>query len=108
MKKINNTYKFDSSELDSLQVLDGFSQGIFYDMKDYVLHLCKNNDMLNDFSADLQQAVKSTVHTDSIYSAISNGFIKINQFSGVTISDPSINSVALKGKEKTAWWKATH
>ena len=66
--------------------------------------------MLNDFSADLQQAVRSSVHTDSIYSAIYNTdkYIKINQFSGVTISDPSINSVALKGKEKTAWWKATH
>lgn len=91
-------------------MLDGFNQPIFYDMKDYVVHLCKNNDMLNDFSADLQQAVRSSVHTDSIYSAISYSgkFIKINQFSGITISDPSINSVALKGKEKTAWWKATH
>ena len=110
MKKINKTYQFDSSQLDSLQVLDGFNQGIFYDMKDYVLHLCKNNDMLNDFSSDLQQAIKSSVHTDSIYSAIYNTgrYIKVNQFSGITISDPSINSVALKGKEKTAWWKATH
>lgn len=111
MRRINDTYTFDSSQLDSLQVLDGFSQGIFYDMKDYVVHLCKNNDMLNDFSADLQQAVKSTVHTDSVYSALypfSGQFIKIKQFSGITISDPSINSVALKGKEKTAWWKATH
>ena len=80
-------------------------------MKDYVVHLCKNNDMLNDFSADLQAAVKSTVHTDSVYSALypfSGKYIKIKQFSGITISDPSINSVALKGKEKTAWWKATH
>jgi hypothetical protein len=110
MRKINNTYLFDSSQLDSVQVLDGFNQGIFYDMKDYVLHLCKNNDILNDFSSDLQQAVKSSVHTDSIYSAIYNTgkVIKINQFSGITISDPSINSIALKGKEKTAWWKATH
>lgn len=111
MRRINDTYTFDSSQLDSLQVLDGFSQGIFYDMKDYVVHLCKNNDMLNDFSADLQQAVKSTVHTDSVYSALypfSGQYIKIKQFSGITISDPSINSVALKGKEKTAWWKATH
>lgn len=110
MKKINDTYTFDSSKLDSLQALDGFNQTIFFDMKDYVLHLCKSNDMLNDFSADLQQAVRSSVHTDSIYSAIYNTdkYIKINQFSGVTISDPSINSVALKGKEKTAWWKATH
>lgn len=111
MRRINDTYTFDSSQLDSLQVLDGFSQGIFYDMKDYVVHLCKNNDMLNDFSADLQQAVKSTVHTDSVYSALypfSGQYIKIKQFSGITISDPSINSVALKGKKKTAWWKATH
>ena len=111
MRRINETYKFDSSQLDSLQVLDGFSQGIFYDMKDYVVHLCKNNDMLNDFSADLQQVVKSAVHTDSVYSALypfSGQYIKIKQFSGITISDPSINSVALKGKEKTAWWKATH
>ena len=111
MRRINDTYKFDSNQLDSLQVLDGFSQSIFYDMKDYVVHLCKNNDMLNDFSADLQQVVKSTVHTDSVYSAIyplSGQYIKIKQFSGITISDPSINSVALKGKEKTAWWKATH
>lgn len=111
MRRINDTYTFDSSQLDSLQVLDGFSQGIFYDMKDYVVHLCKNNDMLNDFSADLQQVVKSAVHTDSVYSALypfSGQYIKIKQFSGITISDPSINSVALKGKEKTAWWKATH
>ena len=111
MRQINDTYTFDSSQLDSLQVLDGFSQGIFYDMKDYVVHLCKNNDMLNDFSADLQQVVKSAVHTDSVYSALypfSGQYIKIKQFSGITISDPSINSVALKGEEKTAWWKATH
>ncbi len=111
MRRINDTYTFDSSQLDSLQVLDGFSQGIFYDMKDYVVHLCKNNDMLNDFSADLQQVVKSAVHTDSVYSTLypfSGQYIKIKQFSGITISDPSINSVALKGKEKTAWWKATH
>ena len=111
MRRINDTYTFDSTQLDSLQVLDGFSQGIFYDMKDYVVHLCKNNDMLNDFSADLQQVVKSAVHTDSVYSALypfSGQYIKIKQFSGITISDPSINSVALKGKEKTAWWKATH
>lgn len=111
MKKINDNYTFDSSQLDSVQVLDGFNQPIFYDMKDYVLHLCKNNDMLNDFSAYLKQAVRYSVHTDSIYSAIYNNtgrYIKVNQFSGITISDPSINSVALKGKEKTAWWKATH
>lgn len=112
MKLINEKYQFDSNDLDSLQTLDGFDQSIFFDMKDYVEHLCKDNDMLNDFNALLTQTVKSTVHTDSIYSAIypfrGGLFIKINRFSGITISDPSINRVALKGKEKTSWWKASH
>lgn len=112
MKRINNKFKFDSNKLDSIQVLDGFSKSIFYDMKDYVDSLCTDKDLLNDFNSAFNQATKSTVHTDSIYSAINplegGQFIKLKRYSGITISDPSINSVALKGKEKTAWWKATH
>lgn len=112
MKQINSKFKFDSSKLDSIQVLDGFSKSIFYDMKDYVDSLCTDKDLLNDFNSAFKQATKSTVHTDSIYSAINplegGQFIKLKRYSGITISDPSINSVALKGKEKTAWWKATH
>lgn len=114
MKLINANDKFDSKKnnLDSLQVLDGFGKTIFYDMGDYVDSLCTNKDLLNDFHSTLAQAVRSAVHTDKIYSALDsyNGgnTIKIKRFSGITISDPSINSIALKGKEKTAWWKATH
>lgn len=112
MKLINSRFKFDNSKLDSIQVLDGFSKSIFYDMKDYVDSLCTDKDLLNDFNSAYKQATKSTVHTDSIYSAINpfegGQYIKLKRYSGITISDPSINSVALKGKEKTAWWKATH
>ena len=32
----------------------------------------------------------------------------VNTFSGLTISDPSVNSVAIKGREKTRWYKDTH
>lgn len=112
MKLINTKFIFDSNKLDSIQVLDGFSKSIFYDMKDYVDSLCRDKDMLNDFNSAFSQAIKSTVHTDSIYSALypleGGHFIRLKRYSGITISDPSINSVALKGKEKTAWWKATH
>ena len=112
MKLINSKFKFENNKLDSIQVLDGFSNSIFYDMKDYVDSLCTDKDLLNDFNSAFKQAIKSTVHTDSIYSAINplegGQFIKLKRYSGITISDPSINSVALKGKEKTAWWKATH
>lgn len=112
MKLINERYTFDSSQLDSLQVLDGFHTPMFFDLGDYVAHLCKNTDLLNDFNAALSSAVKATVHTDQLYSYIylSDGphTFTLKHYSGVTISDPSQNSVAIKGKEKTAWWKATH
>lgn len=113
MKNINANYTFDSSLLNSIQVLDGFHTPIFYDLGDYVAHLCKNNDMLNDFNSALNSIVKTTVHTDKIYTKLYYPYeqghtFTLNNYSGITISDPSINSVALKGKEKTAWWKATH
>lgn len=110
MKTINSYYTLDDSLVDSLQVLDGFSTPIYYDMGDYVSHLCENTDMLNDFNSLLSQVVKSSTYTDSIYSYIysSPSYIKVNTFSGLTISDPSRNGVVLKGREKTAWWKATH
>lgn len=112
MKLINSKFTFDSNKLDSIQVLDGFSKSIFYDMKDYVDSLCTDNDLLNDFNSAFKQTIKSTVNTDSIYSALNplegGKIIKLKRYSGITISDPSINSVALKGKEKTVWWQATH
>lgn len=111
MRMINREYTLADSLVDSLQVLDGFNVPIFYDMGDYVAHLCRNTDFLNDFNSLLTQVVKSSAHTDSIYSYLYFGqprFIKVNRFSGLTISDPSRNSVALKGREKTAWWRDTH
>lgn len=111
MKMINQNYTFDESLRDSLQVLDGFHTPIFYDMGDYVTRLCKNKDILNDFDATLSQVIKASTYTDSIYSYLYEEgpkYINVRHFSGLTISDPSLNSVAVKGREKTAWWKATH
>ncbi len=109
MKEINARYSFDSSLLDSLQVLDGFETPIFYDMGDYVNRLCTNTSLLSDFQQQLDDVVKAEVHTDSIYSyLLTPKFIPINTFSGITISDPSRNNVAIKGRQKTAWWNATH
>jgi hypothetical protein len=38
---------------------------------------------------------------------MSRGKVKIETFSGITISDPSTNDLA-SAKEKTAWYAATH
>lgn len=111
MRMINQNYTLADTLVDSLQVLDGFNTPIFYDLGDYVAKLCTNTDILNDFNATLTQVVRSSSYTDSIYSALyypSTKFITVNHFSGITISDPSRNSVAVKGREKTAWWRDTH
>ena len=111
MKAINDHFTFDETQRDSLQALDGFNTHIFYDLGDYVAHLCQNTDLLNDFNSALSSAIKATVHTDQLYSYIylsGPRLITVKHYSGLTISDPSVNSVAVKGKEKTAWWTATH
>ena len=111
MRFINSRFTFNTALTDSLQVLDGFNTPLFYDMGDYVARLCTNTDLLNDFNKDLKSAIRSTCHTDSVYSHIylySPRYIKISRFSGITISDPSTNPVVLRGRTKTAWWNATH
>ena len=110
MREINSKYKLSDEALHSIQVLDGFYDPIFYDMGDYLEKLCTG---LVDYSyivTLMESAVCSKCNTAQIYSFLYNSptVIDVNTFSGITISDPSINSVALDGKEKTSWWKATH
>lgn len=110
MKQINLHYTFADSLRDSVQVLDGFTEHIFYDLGDYVDHLCTNTTLLSDFHSQLDNVVTNTVYTDSLYSNLYGVpyYIKVNSYSGITTSDLSQNSVALKGMQNTAWWQATH
>lgn len=110
MKQINARYQLDEALLDSLQTLDGLVPPLFYDMGDYVKQLCPDPNLYNKFNTKMSKVVPYSVNTDSIYSHIYGfrSFRKVETFSGLTISDPSLHSVALKGKEKTGWWKATH
>lgn len=112
MKEINSRYALLDSDRDSLQVLDGFHETLFYDLGDYVDHLCQNASLLSDFRSQLDDVVKATSTTDTLYSYLyyyeEPKYIQVKTYSGITISDPSVNNVALKGREKTGWWKATH
>lgn len=110
MKEINSQYKFDETLLDDLQSMDGFEQPIFYDMRSYLDHLCPNTNAYKQFLSVLDKTVPNKNHTEKYYSYI-YGFpqtFTIETFSGITISDPSLNEVAMRGKENTSWWKATH
>jgi predicted nucleic acid-binding Zn finger protein len=89
---------------------------LYYDFYDYVDHLedADHNkvaaSLLKSCQDTLLSLIRSTAHTDSLYTALrkGNNFIIVKNYCGIATSDPSINSVALKGKEKTDWWKATH
>ena len=108
MKEINQLFDFDPLLLDSVQQLDGFSPVIFFDYGDYVTKLCPDPVLLQKFNTYLEQTVPPQLkkHTQNYYT-MSGGLKKINSFSGVTTSDPSIN-VKAAGKINTKWYKATH
>ena len=110
MREINSKYKLSDEALHSIQVLDGFYDPIFFDMGDYLQKLCTGSVDYSYVVTLMESAVCSKCSTAQIYSFLYNSptVIDVNTFSGITISDPSINSVALDGKEKTSWWKATH
>lgn len=110
MKKLNTKYTLADSLQDSIQVLDGFNPNLFYDLKSYVENLKPTQGDLNEFNTALTNAVKSAQSTKYVISALYSRVreIKINSYSGLSISDISNNPVALRGKEKTSWWQATH
>ncbi len=111
MKEINTKCPLDSDmTLSSLQPLDGFSPNLFYDLTTYVDSLHPSGYLKDQFNAQMQLTVKAAQSTDYVYTALqsSNNEIEVKNYSGLTISDPSLHSVAIKGREKTGWWKATH
>ena len=110
MKDINTEYQLSASvSLDSIQHLDGFRPNLFYDLETYVDSLRPSGYLLDQFKNQLKLTIKASDHTEEAYTCIySSDSFKIKNYCGITISDPSQHSVAIKGKEKTGWWKATH
>ena len=110
MKDINAENQLQASvNLDSIQHLDGFRPNLFYDLETYVDSLRPSGYLLDQFKSQLKLTIKASDHTDEAYTCIySSDSFKIKNYCGITISDPSQHSVAIKGREKIGWWKATH
>lgn len=113
MKNINANYKLaDAISLDSIQPLCRYSPHIFYDLETYVDSLHLSGYLKDQFSSQLKETIKAAQSTPSVcigsdlWDRIAT--LQVKHFSGLTISDPSQHRAAIMGKEKTAWWKATH
>lgn len=120
MKDINTTYTFDQSKLSSVQYLDGYDNNVFFDLSSYVEQLGVTPPLSTNFKTALDNLVPYKVYTPYIYTAYSNPYraetdpknpyntFKVNTFSGITISDPTLNKTVVESKKNTAWWQATH
>lgn len=110
MKEINAQYQIDESKLDGVQVLDGFRPRLYYDLGNYVDSLVPTGYLKEQFNNQLKKVVKSAGTTDLYVTDLYDAEITypVTTFSGIATSDPSKNPAALRGREKTAWWKATH
>ena len=86
--------------------MDGYNPPLFYDLGDYIAHLCTDETLLEAFNRQLDVTVPYNAHTPQYYSA-SNGFNDIRAYSGITTSAPSHNTRSV-GQEKTRWYLATH
>ena len=107
MRRINQQFKITSTQLRLVQTLDGYSPPVFYDMGDYVVNLCDDQTLLNEFQQTLKLLVPYAMTTDVLYSEYSKKTFTVNAFSGITISDPSTNDMA-KSKQESSWYKSTH
>lgn len=111
MKTINNRYSIDNSKLSEIQKLDGYNETVFYDFYDYVSHLCPDENLCSQVRAKLSDIVVKAVATPFIYTVYYSSTERtfpINTFSGITISDPTLNSMVVEAKIQTNWWKDTH
>lgn len=107
MREINRDFTFDPAELDAVQRMDGYSPVMFYDLGDYAAKMCGNSTLLTQFERQLERTVPFKAHTPKFYSALSGRDYGIDAYSGLTVSDPSTNSMTA-AKGQTAWWIATH
>ena len=106
VRAIYRTQQFDEDELKNLQRMDGYSPTLFYDLGDYIDHLCKDAALLEDFHRQLSLTVPHKAHTDFYYSN-TNGCNEIHAYSGLTTSEPSKNTQA-EAMTETQWYRATH
>jgi hypothetical protein len=106
VKQINTNHQYDDSKTDDLQIYDGYTPNIFYDLGDYIASYCTDANLLQQFNTQMQQCITHKAHTEYIYS-YGHGTIKIKKYSGLSTSAPSTNSKCASYTE-TEWYKATH
>ena len=112
MRQINQSSNLVLVPPTSIQQMDGYNPSIFFDMGDYVEKRAVNEPiLLSQFRNQLNLLVPYKRHTPSYFSAVtsSSGTVyPINTYSGITISDPSVNTKVTSAFAASPYYRATH
>ena len=111
MKSVNASYAFNPADVEKLQDLDvmHFEPTVYFDFGSYFKNLCSSDKVLMaDYDAVVKKLVPHKAATQYIYSYDGEATKSVSEFSGITISDPSENPLAVDSKKLTNWWIATH
>jgi hypothetical protein len=108
MKRVNQGTTLDYS-LSDIQFYEGKSQHVFFDLGDYVNHLCGDEELKSDFKRQLNKTVIKKYTLDKFYTAYGSFGtydIDLDAYSGLNTSAPSEKYQDYY--KETAWYKATH
>lgn len=111
--------KFNSSSAtpptaDEVAGQDVFANHLFYDLGDYLKRYNAQITSIGQDTIEYSQIIKHLIpftgKTEKLYSAFLDApyTYNVSAYSGITISDPSVNAAAIENKNKTNWWIATH
>ena len=102
-----NTATSEKNAPNSVQIMDGYSPTLFYDLG----HLMSLKDagtvLTAAFAEQLDKTVPYKGHTDQYFTALKDAPVDIKHYSGLNTSQWSLNRMADKISE-TAWHKATN
>lgn len=102
-----NTATSGKSAPNGVQIMDGYSPTLFYDLG-HLMSLKNAGTVLNAaFAEQLDKTVPYKGHTDQYFTALKDAPVDIKHYSGLNTSQGSLNRMADRLSE-TAWHKATN
>lgn len=95
-------------DVNSLQVYEGLSQHVFYDMMQFIEMVSADDALIEKFRTQFNKTFpeECRLRTKGYYSTYNNMMNEIDYYSGITTSEPSAKFS--EEIQQTEWYKATH
>lgn len=102
-----NTATSGKSAPNGVQIMDGYSPTLFYDLGHLMSLKNAGTVLTTAFAEQLDKTVPYKGHTDQYFTALKDAPVNIKHYSGLNTSQGSLNRLADRLSE-TAWHKATN